>query len=560
MCMINMINQGEINPRTPTTELRLYSGVPWDDTYMHVRLYASQSELIEHLENWRVYPSDYTQLSNMTPIRVGEAVVRVPFTEMQALDLNYLSFCNHGISEKWVFCFIDSINWLSENTTQINFSLDVFQNNFYNINIKPCFIEYQHIPKSEDVIGSNLIPVDLETGEYIVAEEQRIDFKNWGVAIYCAHDDDTQRPSTIDIGYENNMYCGVDRYFYLILKDDGTLWEEQISSYIQNVITFYEDKGKVDSIINMVLLPDAFVDLDKNPRGLIGILPEDEKYIQCDINNNLFGGYTPKNNKLYSFPWCFVQAYNGEGFDGVYRFEYSDSEEHVLTFRSQFSLSTLPCVVTMPVGYKGTHNCVSESFENKDFPMVAWSTDTYKTWLAQNKATLSVQQLGAGVNTVIGAAKSIGSVAAAPFTSGASLTALPGGLSQTGSGIYDILSINAQKTDKQALPNQAKGKNTDDGGFISWEHSGIRFLTMSCRKEFAEIADDFFTTYGYPINKIDTPLFNSRPYWNHIKTKNCGFTGAIDLDQLKQIRNIFNNGVTLWHTDDVGNYNLNNNQ
>ena len=156
--MINIPLQGDIIPRSPQTQLRLYSGVPWDNSYQHVRLYNNHNDLLSHLEQWRVVPS--AQLDNLAPIRVGDYEVRVPFTEMSALNINYVAFLNVGLTNEWVFCFVTDVKWRSENTTILSLELDVFQNNFYNVSVKPCFVEYHHIPKSEDTIGGNLFPVN----------------------------------------------------------------------------------------------------------------------------------------------------------------------------------------------------------------------------------------------------------------------------------------------------------------------------------------------------------------------------------------------------------------
>lgn len=118
--MINLPVQGGVAPRDPETKLRLYSGVPWSDEYEHVRLYNSKEDLLNHLELYRKHING-VDLSHLAPIKVGSYDIRVPFTEMKALNLNYLAFQNSGISNEWVFCFIDSIEWLSEKQLESTF-------------------------------------------------------------------------------------------------------------------------------------------------------------------------------------------------------------------------------------------------------------------------------------------------------------------------------------------------------------------------------------------------------------------------------------------------------
>ena len=51
----------------------------------------------------------------------------------------------------------------------------------------------------------------------------------------------------------------------------------------------------------------------------------------------------------------------------------------------------------------------------------------------------------------------------------------------------------------------------------------------------------------------------NRSSWDYVKTVGCGLTGKVDLDQLKKLRTIFDNGVFIWHTNDIGNFGLANN-
>ena len=81
MEIIKQPTQHGVNPYPPEAELRLYSGVPWDNTYQHCRLYSSKTALLSALEKWRVKPSD--QLRSMTPIRIGSHQIKVPFTEVK---------------------------------------------------------------------------------------------------------------------------------------------------------------------------------------------------------------------------------------------------------------------------------------------------------------------------------------------------------------------------------------------------------------------------------------------------------------------------------------------
>lgn len=536
--MINLPNQGNVNSVPPQTELRLYSGVPWDNSYNHVRLYDSTLDLLSHLEQWRIYPS--VQLDELTPIRVGSYELKVPFNEMEGMNINYLAFRNLPYSTEWTFCFVTGVLYKSPYTTQMKFELDIFQNNFYKCNVKPCFIEYQHINRSDDVIGGNLIPVNIETGEPIVADYSAYQLNNWHICVYVT---EGTTGKDFDGKVVNNVYRAAS-LGHKSIDDNGEKWANEL-------IKAYNDVGKVDAILALFMSPELCVN------AINGKDNEDDKFI--GITGNFFEGYVPKNKKLYSYPWCYVLADNNEGQTAIYRFELSNRNDKSIDFHIMGCINTLPQTIMFPINYKGNLLNYTDGMVNSAFPICAWSSDTFRAWIAQNKSTLGLSAMSGAMSIMSGFMNGTISAAAAPFTGGASLMNLPSANQQINSGIQNTLGLLAEVSDKSRQPATAHGKVLSENINAGFNITGISFYTMTCKREFAEIADSFFETYGYPINKITTPLLNSRSSWNYIKTQNCGFSGAIEMSQLSGLRSIFDKGVTLWHTDDVGNYNLSNN-
>lgn len=538
--MINLPVQGGVAPRNPETKLRLYSGVPWSDEYEHVRLYSSKAELLDHLESYRKNILG-VDLSHLAPIRVGNYDIRVPFTEMKALNLNYLAFQNAGISNEWVFCFIDSIEWLSEKTTRINFSLDVFQNNFYDTNIKPCFVEYHHIPRREDGIGVNLVPVNLEAGETIVSQHKKLNLTPTDCCIFVTRG--TVEQSWFDGRVENGVYCWGSIGHYDVTTDDGL---EKINGLLKE----YNDQGAQDAVIGLFMSPKLCI-------GALGGKEIKPKTTSMQISGNAFEGYKPKNKKLYSYPWLYCLADNNQGNTHIYRYEYSYNQDKSIEFDSYGTIATLPQVLTAPKNYKTRenlkHGLMQEALINSSFPMCSFSSDTYRAWLAQNKSSIALSQVQTAVNSTIGLGTSIAGLA------GGSLQGGINGSSKTTSAFWDALGLLANQTDRSRNAGVTHGKALSENVMTGIKECGVDFYEMSCKRQFAEMADSFFEQFGYPINKITMPNLRSRSRWNYVKTSHCGFTGNIDLDQLKKLRNIFDNGVTLWHTDDIGNYSLSNN-
>ena len=70
---------------------------------------------------------------------------------------------------------------------------------------------------------------------------------------------------------------------------------------------------------------------------------------------------------------------------------------------------------------------------------------------------------------------------------------------------------------------------------------------MSITEEYAKIIDKYFSMYGYKVNDVKTPNITGRTNWNYVKTIGCNIVGDVPQDDMQKIKDIFNNGVTLWH-------------
>jgi hypothetical protein len=53
--------------------------------------------------------------------------------------------------------------------------------------------------------------------------------------------------------------------------------------------------------------------------------------------------------------------------------------------------------------------------------------------------------------------------------------------------------------------------------------------------------------FGYKVNEVKIPNTEGRTNWNYVKTIDCNFEGDIPQMYLNKIKEIFNNGITLWH-------------
>lgn len=541
--IIKQPKQHDVRPYGPVAELRLYSGVPWDASYQHCRLYHSQSNLLSHLEKWRVYPSE--QLTSMAPFRVGDMKIRVPFTEIKALNINYAAFCNHMYSERWVFGFVVNFKWLSSHSTTLFFEYDVFQNNIYAATIRPCMVEWEHIARSKDSNTVCRTAVNLDVGRMYCYAESNIEYQ---FDRLCAYVTEGSTGKDFDATIVNNMFnsCG---FWSTSLLDEG-----KAESDWKDLKDAYEDNP--DAIISVFQCPDICRPSNiKNGKNVI------ETYIDYNLSAP-FGGYRPKNKKLYSYPFISVVADNNAGQTSEYYFEDSDNHKGI-KFRCEGSLATMPQTITFPTNYNGVKFNYQEGIVSQAYALCGWNSDVFKAWQSQNKNQQALTSFNNKLQMMGGFIQGAKSGMETMEQSGSAALGFAKGLGDAMvnayGGIYKDLQLSAQKDDMKRIPPQVHGKALSDSINVGQRLNGVFLYLMCCRKEFAQKADDFFEKYGYPINRIKTPNYKSRSSWNYIKTSNVNFSGKIEFNDLVNLRAIFDKGVTIWHTDDVGNYNLVNN-
>jgi hypothetical protein len=91
-----------------------------------------------------------------------------------------------------------------------------------------------------------------------------------------------------------------------------------------------------------------------------------------------------------------------------------------------------------------------------------------------------------------------------------------------------------------------------------WKNMHFYVMIKTVRDEYAEQLTNYFKMFGYKVNKLEIPNTKSRSYWNYIKTVDANIVGNIPANDLSAIKGIFDRGLTIWHTDNIGDYSLNN--
>lgn len=173
--------------------------------------------------------------------------------------------------------------------------------------------------------------------------------------------------------------------------------------------------------------------------------------------------------------------------------------------------------------------------------LVGWTADSYINWLTQNAINLPTQIL----SNLLGTGQNIMSSSDNPKTLNTNTGNIVG---TVGNVVTNIAGTIGQFYSASLMPNIQGGNSNIGDVLYSSGRNCFTIRKMQCERRFIEIIDDFFTMYGYKINLVKKPNITGRTNWNYVKTIDCNILGNIPQMDLAEIKEMFDNGVTLWHT------------
>ena len=519
----------------PTSNIILLKN-PIEMDYMNELTFASKTAQYNYFHGLTKL-----ELENATYQRENE-VVRFPtdpnmegITFNDLLEYNYCMYQNDKWSNKWFYAFIKEVIFDNPGMSYIKLETDVWQTWCFDITFKNSFIEREHV--NDDTIGKHTIPENLEMGELVTRDhvEKFDDTSNFKVCFGVTETPDENIPAGMNKNM-NGIYGGL---YYFVAESFADA---------DKIIRMYDENSKADSIVSIFMIPLAFCELQTHSWTMTidgSSVTASVRYIDDGDGESIYlgnlyidmpsaiGTYTPKNGKMLTYPYMFVNATNNVGLVTPFRFEdttYIDD----LTNKKAISLWIEGCLTpgvsakAIPMDYKNIQYNYFYSISVGKFPVCSWISDTYINWLTQNGTNVVVNAIGSLVPNVVSA--SAGNV---------------GGFTGSITGIYNALH---QFTLAQIAPDQAKGNiNSGDINFSYQDSGGLSLELMTIKEEYAKIIDDYFSMFGYKVNSVKLPNINGRRYWNYVKTIGCNLIADIPQKDIEKIKEIFNNGITFWH-------------
>ena len=532
----------------PNGNIWLCHNVPIDKTYQNTLYWENTTTgKQKQIDFFTAQNSPYMKyaLTNQYYSRHEKGSIRVSYLADYLFDCNYLVFQNSSFGNgKYFFAFITSVEYINNTVSQVNFEIDVIQTWFFDFTIEPCFLERTHV--LDDTIYSNLTPEPVEPGEYTYQMISQESVTSDLLIIVSLVVVDGAASSGNVYG---NIYGGTTLYAFL--PSDVSGLNTFLGTYAaapETIVSIYMAPAcLIDQTVEAGGLALSSSDVRTGLTQLITALPEPTTYKK-------FGTYTPHNNKMYSYPFCMMEVFTGEGSKAVYRYEFFKNDIVVdnvtVSVRGEPQFEYGGCVtspvelVLVPHGYKvaglslSEEVLLNESISLKDYPLCSWNMDAYKAWVAQNSLPIAYG-LGASM------ASTVGSVITAPLISQPQRI-----VGATASMVGQVLNIMAEDYKASIAADQLHGQAKGSAN-ISMGKQGFFFAHKVVNEDSARRIDSFFDRFGYSVKRISPVNRKTRKYFTYVKTVGCVLAGGVPSDDEDKICALHDAGITYWNVAQV---------
>lgn len=506
----------------------------------------------QHQMNFANATSQYNYFSSLPKVEAEnftyqrkDSIIRFPAHIDNIMTYNYVMYRNTAYGNKWFYAFITDMQYINDNMTAITIKTDSWQTWCFGITMKKSFVEREHV--SDDTFGKHTVPENLDVGEYVCNGTPT-------KLLYAKANDSDYSPVVLfQVTKTTLKATGMSDYTFPSASKGvhngipqgcgcfGLRLNSSTVGTIHSVCGIYDSYGAGDAIVSISLVPYYSAgawNTGNDSQGNSYLIPKDSWATGVMTEDTLarnatLDGYTPKNNKLFTGEFNYLYLSNNAGADITYHWENFDDGD--MDYRIVYTIDQGGGIKLYPTNSIKSSRSVSlgdgwnEGVLGAKLPNISWSSDYYLNWKAVNGKNIEVQTALSAV--------------------GFAFNNLNG--SNTLFNMLDYASnvASTMQAVRQAemTPPQAKG-NTSAGdiAFSNFE-SAFTFRKMSVRSEYAQRIDDYLSAFGYRVNVFKVPQYTSRASWNFLKTKGVAIEGDIPQANMQEIKEMFNNGVTMWH-------------
>lgn len=583
------------------TNIRLISGVPFSNDYKHTRWFDTLLEQTTYFEGkplvHQILEATFQRDTVKTFLSVNKSIDDLRNT-------NYVMFQNTSYSNKWFYAFVTKLEYVNRGTTYVHVQLDVFQTWKFEMNFKPSYVIREHCKLWNDdgtpVIntvdeglnyGTDMDNVDCIKHQVglgykwlvIVAKtpfhdgtvnaiQPRVIGTPQPLSVYIVpFKDNDSVPNVFVGGVQIPVSSPTDLMFAMYLSDKA----------VNNIVSLYVTDYTGIPTTYIGGTPDVLQFTNDTNNEVEGVQISDGSggfewclYVKkvkdflpsLTVYPNKYNGYKAvKESKLLMYPYTQLVMDDFKGNRVVLKNEYIHSNSISITAKGSLGLSNKTSYGI--VDYNNPNDVVFEgnlSDENalinnepNDVPIV---TDLLSAYIQGNRNSIRNQKESAIFNGTMGAITGVaGGIVGAGLGNPMGLAMAGASVVQgAGNTVLQIQGINAKIKDIGNVPPQISKMGSNTAYTVGNNYNGVFLIKKQIKDEYIKKLEHFFNMYGYKVNEVKLPNFHTRTKWNYVQTSSCVILGDFNSEDLNEIKAVFDNGITFWHVEDVGNYSLEN--
>ena len=554
----------------PNGQIQLFRGINLDNRYMHTLYFASIAAQTAFFDGLVDAGLNFTAQSYTRPNR---NMVRLKIPADRCMDATYMRFHNNRTGSKWFYAFINAVNYINENTTEIVYEIDVMQTWFFQGgDIQPCFVKREHV--SDDAFKHHLEPEPISSDSYRfddITPDGAGSFDDYAVVINT-----TNEIENSDNYMVHGIFCGTEYYS----QTTSTHGLSAIKGHLLDALGSWDKQEQSADVVDMYMFPSKYT----------GYGSPDVDTFNVPFKKAGTDTYKPFNKKMYTYPYCFLYATTKNGSACQYRWEYFDSDVTSGTQTVEFHLDANDTgggsIIVYPDLYNGILDNVDSKLTMDSFPKCSWSYDAYQAFVAAGGQTkLNAEAEIVNMRGAVAAIKSMGDITTAmkEINDLGAIEGIkditPGGMANkmldasiapfmAAANIMDKYAtqkeaankVNFAFKDAMYAPDIMIGRQVPNIA-VGRKFLGVYFYNGHVAPEDMVRVDNFFTTYGYAINDIKKPNLTGRPYWNFVQTDGAQIKGNMPASSKEAIARIFDGGIFFWNSsrgnDNIGHFQQN---
>lgn len=575
-----------------STKIELFSNLSFPLDNSHVRRFASLSTQTAYFDS---LPK--TTLENFVYTRVDnyDFTFNVTGKIQGSQQWGYMRLKNLFDGNRWYYCFVTKVEYVDDNTVKVYGSLDFYQTYVFDMTILESLVERQH----ERLYQSNGLPVlntvdeGLDYGlEYqtVYNKSLRVGNLYYLVIVSTKKIGNTESRETINfVGMPTPLYFYIIPYFYSSnyayanITYAGRTYRTPLLEEIMEELKGSEEL--VNSIVSLYVTTNCGIDIEQYLNGDTLNIPTNDKFdcVAKAINNNPLYLISPYNIKTYQRTDINIpNKYNNVPSYKESKLKMSpytlivlsDMKGNMIEIKPEFisgfninvrvqgSIGTGSKVGYYVTNYLSTTEAREKILIDSAPNNIPILTDATADYIQGNQNSINAQKSLADSNRWVDIGSTVVNaipLMMLPQTASLGIAQATTGIVQAENRRYNELKmLNAKKKDIANLPPNAQ--NMSGNTSYEWgnglESPQIYIKTVTT--EYEKKLTDFFHMYGYQINELRIPNMHTRSHFNYVKCQSLNVRSGMNREIILRFKSIFENGVTLWHTNDIQNYNVSN--